>query len=265
MIRRYGWIVLVFASCVFAGWHFPIFCSHIPVMGYDSLYIGTYESCTDEVDFMGEHVFTPDGIEIDMFFPPMIPGIAYGCLRAFDYMGFEQNLLTDFRSDIADTLIWLIVLVNSETDTVTLSWYPADIPEEGYFEIIVWELDSSRKEDINWDESLDMKLPDAICKFYGNLQGSFIRFTSESKITNNRNSKNMRTAISPSPFNSCCKIDIPGAKQIHIYNTDGRRVKEHFGSSFIWYPDETIASGVYLVRAKTEDGWTVSKKVVYLR
>ncbi|MCD6595522.1 hypothetical protein J7L68_07600 [bacterium] len=33
----------------------------------------------------------------------------------------------------------------------------------------------------------------------------------------------------------------------------------------VWRPDETISSGIYLVRARTEDGGTASKMVMYLR
>jgi len=34
---------------------------------------------------------------------------------------------------------------------------------------------------------------------------------------------------------------------------------------FIWRPDKSIASGIYLVRATTEDGQTITKRVVYLK
>ena len=34
---------------------------------------------------------------------------------------------------------------------------------------------------------------------------------------------------------------------------------------YIWTPDETIASGIYIVKARTADGGTAMKRVVYLR
>ncbi len=35
--------------------------------------------------------------------------------------------------------------------------------------------------------------------------------------------------------------------------------------TFIWTPDQSIASGIYLVKARTEDGGTAEQKVVYVR
>ena len=34
---------------------------------------------------------------------------------------------------------------------------------------------------------------------------------------------------------------------------------------YIWQPDKSIASGIYLVRATTEDGQTITKRIVYLK
>jgi len=36
-------------------------------------------------------------------------------------------------------------------------------------------------------------------------------------------------------------------------------------SEFIWHPDESIKSGIYIVRAMTEDGRTIAKRIVYLK
>ena len=33
----------------------------------------------------------------------------------------------------------------------------------------------------------------------------------------------------------------------------------------IWHPDEKISSGVYLVRATTDDGQQIIKRIVYLK
>jgi len=33
----------------------------------------------------------------------------------------------------------------------------------------------------------------------------------------------------------------------------------------IWQPDEAISSGVYLVRATTDDGQQITKRIVYLK
>ncbi len=34
---------------------------------------------------------------------------------------------------------------------------------------------------------------------------------------------------------------------------------------FLWYPDQLLPSGVYLIRAITPDGFTAEKKVILLR
>ena len=43
------------------------------------------------------------------------------------------------------------------------------------------------------------------------------------------------------------------------------KMSEGQKGGYIWQPDETISSGVYLVRARTEIGWTVIKRIVYLK
>jgi len=95
----------------------------------------------------------------------------------------------------------------------------------------------------------------------------------------------------PNPFNSSCAITANvGAglapAQIEIYDLRGEVVgatprgrpddvseiteghaRGHAPTNrtFIWTPDETIASGIYLVRARTEDGGTAMRKVVLVR
>ncbi len=43
--------------------------------------------------------------------------------------------------------------------------------------------------------------------------------------------------------------------------TEGEGIK----STFIWRPDKSIASGLYLIRATTQDGQTITKRIVYLK
>ncbi|MCD6595217.1 hypothetical protein J7L68_06045 [bacterium] len=35
--------------------------------------------------------------------------------------------------------------------------------------------------------------------------------------------------------------------------------------TFIWHPDKSISSGIYFVRARMADGWTITKRIVYLK
>ena len=96
----------------------------------------------------------------------------------------------------------------------------------------------------------------------------------------------------PNPFNSAVTIslDVPVDLTVEIFDINGRMVYDNFvgdGSpvpssngrgdlapttrEFIWQPDVSIGSGVYLVRARFNsaqrpiDGQTTTKRVVYLK
>jgi hypothetical protein len=107
--------------------------------------------------------------------------------------------------------------------------------------------------------------------------------------------------ISPNPFNSSCAIATPVCATIEIFDLQGKLVwnkpsdSDNIGATslfkggkpeevplnkgdvakrqgvsasaqgvIIWQPDETISSGVYLVRATTDE-WQITKRVVYLK
>lgn len=87
----------------------------------------------------------------------------------------------------------------------------------------------------------------------------------------------------PNPFNSSCRIQVSGIgnqeSEIEIYDLrgnvvwangvrptdEGRIVYAPTSHTFIWQPDETISSGIYLVKTMTEDGQKITKRIVYLR
>jgi len=90
----------------------------------------------------------------------------------------------------------------------------------------------------------------------------------------------------PNPFNSSCAITVnveafrETPLKVEIFDLRGNVVAVSDGRlavsndnrqpttdnrEFIWTPDETIASGLYLVRARTEDGQTTVKRIVYLQ
>ena len=73
----------------------------------------------------------------------------------------------------------------------------------------------------------------------------------------------------PNPFNSSCAIATTAGTKIAIYDLNGKLIddfKHHTpATEFIWTPDKTVGSGVYLVKAMTEDGKQITKRIVYLR
>ncbi|OQX89947.1 MAG: hypothetical protein B6D65_00510 [candidate division Zixibacteria bacterium 4484_93] len=85
-------------------------------------------------------------------------------------------------------------------------------------------------------------------------------------------------AVHPNPFNSSCVITAPAGAEIEIYDLRGtlrlRSVPDApviepaemtATRTFIWQPDETIPSGIYLVRATMEDGKCITKHIAYLK
>jgi len=90
--------------------------------------------------------------------------------------------------------------------------------------------------------------------------------------------------IYPNPFNSGVRCQVSGVREqeieIVIFDLRGNVVAVSGGQlavsgdnrqpptanrEFIWQPDESITSGIYLVRARTKDGGSVTKRIVYLR
>ena len=81
-------------------------------------------------------------------------------------------------------------------------------------------------------------------------------------------------SIFPNPFNSSCAITAPSEAAIEIFDLNGKCVEaglapaQHQGDRksrpYIWRPDESITSGVYLIRA-TKGGETITKRAVLMK
>jgi len=82
----------------------------------------------------------------------------------------------------------------------------------------------------------------------------------------------------PNPFNSSVVITAPAGTEIEIYDLRGRVVWERSpdldnrhqemsptNRTFIWQPDQSIPSGIYLVKARTEDGQQITKRIVLIK
>ncbi len=74
----------------------------------------------------------------------------------------------------------------------------------------------------------------------------------------------MEFAVWPNPFNSACRITAPEGATVEIFDIDGRSVASFQNTDNIWQPDESIGSGVYLIRARVGNE-SVAKRVVYLK
>ena len=80
-------------------------------------------------------------------------------------------------------------------------------------------------------------------------------------------------SVFPNPFNSSCIITAPSGARVEIYDLQGRLISKGIQSfsesqdkrTFIWQPDETIRSGVYIVKATMENGWQRVKRVVLIK
>ena len=88
-----------------------------------------------------------------------------------------------------------------------------------------------------------------------------------------------KVRISPNPFNSGVRLQVSGVREqeirIKIFDLNGKLVGAGFMSAqitegahkarpYIWQPDESISSGIYLVRVSIE-GQTITKRVMYLK
>ena len=82
-----------------------------------------------------------------------------------------------------------------------------------------------------------------------------------------------KLSVFPNPFNSSCMITAPSGAKIEIYDLRGRLISKGIQSfsesqgkrTLIWQPDETIRSGVYIVKATMENGRQKVKRVVLVK
>ena len=75
--------------------------------------------------------------------------------------------------------------------------------------------------------------------------------------------------VFPNPFNSSCVIAAPAGAKIEMYDLLGNRlwsktIPRSAQANLVWAPDESIASGIYLVKAIC-DGECATRKLVYLK
>ncbi len=168
--------------------------------------------------------------------------------------------------------------ISSRPDTL---YYPEDIPDasfndsNGNFCVDVSFLGYAQDEifivvfsnDCSSYVGFDSLAIDTLVGFQ-DMDSTILTFSTS--IENEKKPRNFSLSISPSPFNSSCKIsfDGHGSINIDIYNVIGQPVKEIYdGSSqgrmeFIWHP-EGFPAGIYFVRAKSETCSAI-QKIIFL-
>lgn len=90
----------------------------------------------------------------------------------------------------------------------------------------------------------------------------------------------IKISVHPNPFNSVCEIAAPVGAEIEICDLRGNVVNGKLLSitphselkpavdatgTFIWTPNKSLPSGIYLVRVTTTNGQIASKKMVYVK
>ena len=71
----------------------------------------------------------------------------------------------------------------------------------------------------------------------------------------------------PNPFNSSVVIEHREGSEVSIYNIHGDLIEDasvSHGNSSIWEPDETVESGIYLIRS-TSSGKSATKRIFYIK
>jgi len=160
-----------------------------------------------------------------------------------------------------------------------------------------WVVKLNSSGDIEWQKCLGGRIVDAAYSIQQTLDGGFIvagcTYSNDGDVSGNHGnydywvvklsssgvSENVvipgkfKLSVSPNPFNSSCIITAPSGANIDIYDLQGRLISkgiQPFAESqgkraFIWQPDETIQSGVYIVKATMENGRQKVKRVVLVK
>ncbi len=68
----------------------------------------------------------------------------------------------------------------------------------------------------------------------------------------------------PNPFNASVAISTPADAKVDIFDIHGKHIADFKGGNYIWHPQESVGSGIYLVRAALDDVETV-ERIIYLK
>ena len=96
-----------------------------------------------------------------------------------------------------------------------------------------------------------------------------VKLSPEDGISENALPEQFAINVFPNPFNSSVAITAPAGAEIEIYDLLGnpvwsKTIPRSAQAKLVWQPDETVASGIYLVKASCE-GKCATRKLVYLK
>jgi len=217
------------------------------------------------------------------YFPT--PGGGYGYFNLVDPLFPSYTMLSvDYRAPSSGEMNWDLRLGGGSN--FVISWSPADLPDSGEFRIGAYEMDSLPEfVVVEW---LDMHIADSISIFSlgGEIRAEGAPVSAIGEHAPAR-SQSMSISAYPNPFNSTVAIAINGVGAglapacVEIFDVNGRMVYEmtvggacmrpaggiHPAPTmheYTWQPDESLGSGVYLVRASINSCQT-SQRIVYLK
>ncbi len=70
--------------------------------------------------------------------------------------------------------------------------------------------------------------------------------------------------VYPNPFNSSCEILAPVGSTVEIYDAGGHLIDLLEEAPYIWQPDKSLNSGIYLIRIVSNKG-VIKKRVCYMK
>ncbi|MCD6097265.1 T9SS type A sorting domain-containing protein [bacterium] len=96
-----------------------------------------------------------------------------------------------------------------------------------------------------------------------------VKLSPEDGISENALPERFAINVSPNPFNSSVAITAPAGAEIEIYDLRGncvwsKTIPRSAPANLVWKPEESIASGVYLIRA-TAGNRSATKRIIYLK
>lgn len=229
--------------------------------------MGTHSSATDFLD-----------IGLDIPLPPAPP--SGDMVKPFFLCNdpIFDKLLSDYKSSSLDTVYWdfgFSTMGTMEIESVGILWNSDYFPVYGDFHICIMPiaftgLSKIKSHSHSWLDAVDMREAGIFTMTYEEtlLNHFAIRFTNISvDIAESSQPRQCAIKTYPNPFNSTISIDLPNnVDRIDIFNIKGDLIKQFPAHNHIsWHPNSSLDSGIYLLKARTQDRTVVISKIIYLK